>query len=64
MVFEDPSLLRIVDPDPDEDRFVGIGRDDLARLLVVVFTHRGDTVRIISARRATRREVRQYEEKP
>ncbi|HEX9735630.1 MAG TPA: BrnT family toxin [Thermoanaerobaculia bacterium] len=36
--------------------------DALGRILVVVYTHRGEDVRLISARRATRRERRQYEE--
>jgi uncharacterized DUF497 family protein len=45
-----------------EERFVTLGRDALGRLLVVVYTFRGARVRIISARHATRRERRQYEE--
>ena len=43
----------------DEARFVTLGRDALGRILVVVYTWRGDNVRVISARRATRRERRQ-----
>jgi uncharacterized protein len=35
--------------------------DALGRVLVVVYTYRGDTLRIISARKATRNEVRTYE---
>ncbi len=52
-------------PDPDfeaEDRFLTVGSDPRGRVLVVAYTWRGDTVRIISARKATRRERRQYEE--
>ena len=44
-----------------EDRSVTVGMDALGRLLVVVYTWRGDEVRVISARRATRRERREYE---
>ncbi len=40
----------------DERRFVTIGVSDRGRLLVVAHTERNDTIRIISARRATRRE--------
>jgi uncharacterized protein len=46
----------------EEDRFVNLGESQLRRLLVVVFTDRGDRIRIISARVATRRERRDYEQ--
>ena len=46
----------------DEDRFVVLGLSEKRRLLVVMFTERGDALHLISARRATRREVRNYEE--
>lgn len=45
-----------------EDRFVLVGRSAQGRVLVTVFTERGMTIRIISSRRATRREVQSYEE--
>ncbi len=45
-----------------ERRFVTIGKSAAGRLLVVVHTEVGDTIRIISARKATRREQRFYEE--
>ncbi|MBF0136174.1 MAG: BrnT family toxin [Magnetococcus sp. DMHC-1] len=46
---------------PDEERFVNIGMDDNGRLLVVVYTYRGEIgIRIISARRATPNERRKY----
>lgn len=38
------------------------GMDCLGRVLVVVYTWRGDTIRVISARPATPRERQQYEE--
>ena len=61
-VFEDELALTIDDDDPDEKRFVTIGMDALARVLVVVFTWRADNIRIISARKAGPEERRQYEE--
>ena len=57
---EDPNALTIDDPHEDEERFVTLGLDLLGRLVVVVYTWRGDTVRIISARRATSSEERSY----
>ena len=44
-----------------EQRFVTAGLDALGRVLGVVYTYRGDTIRMISARKATRNEVRAYE---
>jgi hypothetical protein len=62
-VFGDPLSLTIPDPDySDEDaRFVLLDRSSRQRILVVIHTERRDNVRIISARRATRRERRDYE---
>ena len=45
-----------------ESRFVSSGRDTTGRVVVVVYTHRGDDLRLISARVATRREKKLYEE--
>ena len=59
---EDDYALTIEDDDPHERRFITLGMDALGRLLVVVYTYRGDTIRIISARRATVRGARDYEE--
>lgn len=62
-VFEDDRALTIEDDDPDEERFITIGMDALARVLVVVYTYRDEaSIRIISARKAAPRERRQYEE--
>lgn len=47
----------------DEDRSVKLGRSRIGRLLVVVYTQRDQRIRIISARRANRREREQYEER-
>ena len=63
-VFADP-LGRIV-PDPrhstEEERYVLLGLSHQRHLLVVMYVDRGGRIRIISARRATRRERRNYEE--
>ena len=60
---EDDSALTIRDlSSEDEERWVTMGVDASGRLLVVVYTWRGERVRLISARQATRDERRQYEE--
>lgn len=57
----DAGAVTIEDPDAQgERRFVTLGADALGRILVVVHTPRGDRVRIISARKASRGESRQY----
>ena len=62
--FGDPLSLTISDPDhsDDEERFVLLGESFSGRLLVVVHTERQERIRIISARLATGRERRSYEE--
>jgi uncharacterized DUF497 family protein len=62
-VFFDPLSRTIADPDhsDDEPRFVTLGLSVRHNLLVVVHTERGDRIRIISARRATRKEKVKYE---
>lgn len=60
-VFDDPRALVIIEPDPDEERHIAIGTSAVGEIVVVVFVWRGDTVRIISARTATRREIARYE---
>ena len=60
---EDDLALTVRDPfSEDEDRWITLGKDAAGRLLVVVYTWRGDRVRLISARLATPREKSQYEE--
>ena len=62
--FGDPLAQIIDDPhhSPREERFILLGQSDRRRLLVVVFTERGEAIRLISARRATSRERRSHEE--
>ena len=60
-VFEDPNSLTLEDSRGGEQRYVTIGMDAFGRILVVVYTWRGDNIRIISARKAVRYEVKQYE---
>ena len=60
---EDDLGLTLRDPDSDaEERFVTLGLDAFERLLVVVYTWRGEHLRILSARKASPAERRQYEE--
>jgi uncharacterized DUF497 family protein len=61
-VFTDERALTLDDPHLDEERFVTIGMDGSGELLVVVFTWRGEVIRLISARKATRAERNQYAE--
>jgi len=60
--FEDPLALTGEDSHPTEDRFATLGLDFLGRLVLVSWTWRGDDIRLISARLATPRERRQYQE--
>lgn len=61
-VFSDDLAITIPDDRFDKERFVTIGMDAFARVLVVVYTLRGNQIRLISARKATRQERQQYEE--
>ncbi|MBM3496777.1 MAG: BrnT family toxin [Armatimonadetes bacterium] len=62
--FGDPLALLMADPDHSvvEERHVLLGESARGRLLVVAFAERPPATRIISARLATRRERRDYEE--
>jgi uncharacterized DUF497 family protein len=63
-IFGDSLSLTIPDPDHSitERRYITIGGAFDGKLLVVVHTDRSDNIRIISARRASRRERRFYEQ--
>jgi uncharacterized DUF497 family protein len=63
-IFADDLALTITDDesDPDEQRFVSVGKGVKARVLVVVYCYRGSNIRIISARLADAHERAQYEE--
>ena len=62
-VLSDDMALTARDSDAAEERYVTLGMDAFGRLLVVAYTWREDDLRIISARKANRSEVRQYEGK-
>jgi hypothetical protein len=59
---EDTRAISVRDEGAGEERWITIGMDSLGRILVVVYTWREERVRLISARPATGREARQYEE--
>jgi uncharacterized DUF497 family protein len=60
---EDELALTVEDTHSvTEERFVTLGVDSTGQLLVVVYSWRGERIRLISARKATGRERRQYEE--
>jgi uncharacterized DUF497 family protein len=60
-VLSDPLAVTIPEPHPAEERFVTLGADAQGRHLVVVYTWRRKALRIISARKATKKERHQYE---
>jgi uncharacterized DUF497 family protein len=63
-VFDDPLYVDFYDPDHSEgeERYLIVGESDRGRLLIVSYTERGDSVRLISAREVTRTEREAYEE--
>ncbi|HEY7336813.1 MAG TPA: BrnT family toxin [Bryobacteraceae bacterium] len=62
-VFRDPLGRIVADPrhSHEEERFVLLGISQDQRLLAVMYADRGEAIRIISARRATRAERKDYE---
>lgn len=62
-VFTDPNLIEIFDPEhsDDESRFLTIGFSNHGRLLAVAYTPRGQFIRIINARIASKRLEKFYE---
>lgn len=66
-IFRDPNILSIEDEEhtEGEDRWVSMGRDQSGVVLLVIHTFReidseNVSIRVISARKATRREAKQY----
>ena len=62
-VFNDTNRLELYDDyhSDDEDRYITIGIiNEVAYLVMVVYTDREDVIRIISARKATKQERRRY----
>ncbi len=61
-VFYDPFAIHNEDPySENEERFIAIGMGSVSQILVVIYTYRGEEIRLISVRRATGREVKEYE---
>jgi uncharacterized DUF497 family protein len=62
-VFNDPRSITIADEQhsDNEDRFIDIGVSSRGRLIVVSYTERGSNIRIISCRKATKTERKEYE---
>jgi hypothetical protein len=63
-VFNDPFLMTFPDPEysVSEQRYLNIGHSSKGQTLIVVHTERGASIRIISCRKATKSERRDYEE--
>ena len=63
-VFDDPLYVDFYDPDhsEDEERYLIVGESNHKRLLIVSYTERENSIRIISARAVTRAEREAYEE--
>jgi uncharacterized protein len=64
VALHDEMALTFRDPDSNgEERFVSIGEDPHGRVLVTVFTHRGDKIRVISCRLSSPGERRRYHQR-
>lgn len=67
LVFQDENRIEFYDEahSKDEDRYITIGQiNGVAIIVMVVYTERGDTIRLISARKATSQERRRYYDCP
>ena len=62
-VFQDDQSITIEDEHPEEKRFIEVGMGPFGKIIVTVYTYRGESIRIISARKATPNECKQYGEK-
>jgi len=64
VALQDDGAMTIDDPDSEsEERFISVDTDDRGRVLVTIFTYREDAIRIISSRRASKKERKIYEER-
>jgi len=63
IVFDDDRAITLEDEHASEERYLTFGLDAQDRVLAVSYALRGSIIRIISARKATRREQAQYEDK-
>ncbi len=63
-IFGDRMSLTIFDEahSGEEPRFIDIGASERGRVLVVAYTERGENIRLISSRKATPAERRQYDQ--
>ena len=63
-VFKDPLFIDFYDPDhsEDEERYLIVGKSNQGNLLIVSYTERESSIRIISARKLTKAERKAYEE--
>ena len=62
-LFDPFALTREDESAEGEQRFVTIGTDSSGKIVVVAFTPRGESVRLISSRKATKKERTQYEKR-
>jgi uncharacterized DUF497 family protein len=63
LALEDPLARTVHDPDASgEERYISVGADPTGRLLVTVYTRRKKRIRLLSSRRASPAERRNYEE--
>jgi len=61
-VFYDPNAISFEDRESEgEARYIVIGLDSTARLVVVAYTYRDNVIRVISARKASKSEQKVYE---
>jgi uncharacterized DUF497 family protein len=63
-IFDDPMYVDFYDLDhsEDEERYLIVGESNRGRLLIVSYTERRESIRIISAREVTKSERETYEE--
>lgn len=60
-VLRDPVAMTIEDPESEgEQRFITLGMDVTGKVLVVVYAFRGESIRLISARKASKAEMEMY----